>query len=358
MGKNNKKILITGGAGFVGTNTAIGLKEKHPDFEIISLDNLKRRGSELNIERLRSKEIRFLQGDVRNYEDLLSVGDIDTIIECSAEPSVLAGYGESPRYLINTNLTGAFNCLELARERKADFVFISTSRVYPIDKVNQIDFIEDATRFSFSEEQDMRGLSARGIGEGFSKEGVRTLYGASKLAAELLLEEYIFAYGVKGVINRCGVIAGPWQMGKVDQGFVALWVAAHHYKNNLKYIGFNGEGKQVRDILHVQDVVDLIDREIEEINKVNGKIFNVGGGMNNSVSLNEMTSLCQNITGNTIDIGAEMDTRKGDIRVYITDNSKVHDSIGWEPKRTVNDIVSDTYKWISENDSALHSIFN
>ncbi|MBF0494627.1 MAG: NAD-dependent epimerase/dehydratase family protein, partial [Candidatus Omnitrophica bacterium] len=140
------RILVTGGAGFVGSSLAIGLKERGTASRVFALDNLKRRGSELNLTRLKKNGVTFVHGDVRNFEDLQTAGKIDVIIECSAEPSVLAGYGESPEYLVNTNLIGALNCFELARLHKAGVIFISTSRVYPIDKVNGIKYSEEATR--------------------------------------------------------------------------------------------------------------------------------------------------------------------------------------------------------------------
>ena len=130
------KILITGGAGFVGSNLAIKLKERHPLFEIIAFDNLKRRGSELNLPRFNEKNIEFIHGDVRNPEDFEEINGFDLLIECSAEPSVLAGINSSPKYLFNTNLIGTINCLEEVRKNKAKIIFLSTSRIYPIEKIN------------------------------------------------------------------------------------------------------------------------------------------------------------------------------------------------------------------------------
>ena len=123
-----KSILITGGAGFVGSNLAVSLKKKYPALRIIVLDNLKRRGSELNIPRLKNYGIEFIHGDIRNPEDLELNFKIDLMLECSAEPSVLSGYDTNPRYIINTNLIGTVNCLELARRNKTDIIFLSTSK--------------------------------------------------------------------------------------------------------------------------------------------------------------------------------------------------------------------------------------
>ena len=358
MKKQRKRILITGGAGFVGANLGIALAEKYKSLHIIALDNLKRRGSELNIDRLTSSGIDFIRGDVRNLEDLQSVGEVDTIIECSAEPSVLSGYNESPEYLINTNLVGAINCLEIARKYKSDFIFLSTSRIYPIEGLNAVAFQETKKRFKINAKQKIAGVSRKGISEKFPIEGPRSLYGSTKLSAELLIQEYIDAYGIRGVINRCGVIAGPWQMGKVDQGFVALWVASHFFGKKLNYIGFDGSGKQVRDVLHVKDLIRLVDMQLSNLDKVNGEIFNVGGGDRSSTSLLELTEMCNGIIGKKIKIGKVKRNRKADIRMYVSDCTKINKALKWKPKYAMEDIVEDTFKWISDNRDKVEPILS
>ena len=146
-----KKILITGGAGFVGSSLGLGLKELHPDWHIICLDNLKRRGSELNLPRLRALGIEFVHADVRSTDDLDSeMFDIDVIIDCAAEPSVLAGIS-SPQYVLQTNLVGTINLLELARKTQASLIFLSTSRVYSIEPLSALNIIENCTRIELSE---------------------------------------------------------------------------------------------------------------------------------------------------------------------------------------------------------------
>ena len=132
--------------------------------------------------------------------------------------------------------------------------------------------------------------------------GHRTLYGATKLAAELLIEEYRASQGVPAVIDRCGVIAGPWQMGKVDQGVFTHWLLAHHFERPLTYIGFGGEGKQVRDLLHVEDLVDLVERQLLDPDAWDGATVNVGGGRECSLSLRETTEICRELTGNEVPI--------------------------------------------------------
>ncbi|HPT39701.1 MAG TPA: NAD-dependent epimerase/dehydratase family protein [Candidatus Omnitrophota bacterium] len=345
-----RSLLITGGAGFIGSNLAVGFKQKYPRLKVYALDNLSRRGSELNLVRLKENNIKFIRADVRNPKELVLKFDLDLMLECSAEPSVMAGR-DDPLYIINNNLVGTVNCLELCRKHKADIVFLSTSRVYPYQKINQIKISRDPTRFRWLPAGHLPGWSLNGISEDFTTCGPKTLYGATKLASEMLLQEYIANYGIKGVINRCGVIAGPWQFGKVDQGVFTYWMLAHYFKRPLKYIGFGGKGKQVRDLLHVDDLFGLIDLEVAQLSNINGQIYNVGGGDKVNLSLCEATALCQQITGNKISIGSELNTRPGDIAIYLSDNRKVSCELRWQPKKTAKTILSDIYRWIETTGS-------
>ena len=351
-----KSILITGGAGFVGSSMALQLKAKYPTYEIYVLDNLKRRGSELNIPRLKAANIHFVHGDIRNKEDFDGLPKIDLILEASAEPSVLAGIDSTPDYLINTNLSGTINCLNFATKNKSDFIFLSTSRVYPIETIESINFTEATTRFEIAEQQTIKGFSKNGISEDFPLDNYRSLYGTTKLASELFIQEYKQFFGLKTVINRCGVLTGPWQMGKIDQGVVVLWIAKHFWNQPLSYIGYGGTGKQVRDMLHTDDLFRLIDWQMHHLDEINGEIFNVGGGTEISLSLNEMTTLCEEITGNKIPIKQVPENRTADIRIYITDNSKVTAKTGWKPQISPKQIFSEIYEWIKENEQQLASI--
>src|SRR4051794_13647328 len=167
------RVLVTGGSGFVGASLCIGLAERHPSWSITAFDNLKRRGSELNLPRLRAAGVRFVHGDVRAQADLLALPRHDALVECSAEPSALAGH-DAPDYVVQSNLVGAYHCLELARRDDAQVIFISTSRVYPHAALNALPYRETASRFE---------LAGAGVSESFPLEGPRTLYGATKLAA-------------------------------------------------------------------------------------------------------------------------------------------------------------------------------
>jgi len=340
----------------VGGNLAIGLAAAHPDWEIVALDNLHRRGSELNLPRLQAAGVAFARGDVRSADDVAAAGPVDALVECSAEPSVLAGVGESPDYVVHTNLVGAYNCLEHCRRHAAQLVFLSTSRVYPVQHLCALALEESETRYVLAAAQPLPGASANGIAESFPLDGARTLYGATKLAAELLVEEYRAAYGLRAVVDRFGVIAGPWQMGKVDQGVIAHWVIAHRLGRPLRYLGFGGSGRQVRDVIHVADAVALIDLQLQEPERWDGVVANAGGGLARSVSLRELTELCRELTGRETPVTADGADRPGDVPLYISDCTRLEALTGWRPQRDVRTIVADVADWVDANAGDLEQL--
>jgi CDP-paratose 2-epimerase len=346
------RILITGGAGFVGANLGISLASRHPGWDVVALDNLMRRGSELNLARLRDAGIEFVHGDVREQTDLAAAGHFDAMVECSAEPSVLAGFADTS-YSVQTNLVGAFNCLERARQEGAFVVFLSTSRVYPVAPQLELGLEEAETRYELAAEQQVRGAGPRGISEDFPLPGARTLYGATKLSAELLIEEYADAFGLRAVVNRCGVIAGPWQMGKVDQGVFSWWLLSHHFGKPLTYIGFGGGGKQVRDLLHIDDLLDLVEEQLGDPEGWSGSVANVGGGRECSLSLLETTALCRELTGNEVAIGSDPETRPGDVPIYLSDCSRLFARTSWRPRRGPRDVLADLLEWTVAHEDAV-----
>jgi CDP-paratose 2-epimerase len=348
-----RTVLITGGAGFIGASLALELAARHPDWELIALDSLHRRGSELNLARLREGGVRFVHGDVREPEDLRAAGPFDALVECSAEPSVMAGVDGATGFLVRTNLLGAYHCLEEAARHGAQVVFLSTSRVYPVAVLNALVHEEGETRFELTDEQPFPGASAHGVAEGFPLEGARTLYGASKLSAELLVTEYAESFGLATVVNRCGVIAGPWQMGKVDQGVFTHWMLAFHFQRALSYIGFEGAGKQVRDLLHVADLAELVDDQLTRPEHWAGAVLNVGGGLPVSLSLRETSQLCEEITGNRVDVTAVPATRAGDVRIYLSDTRGLRRFTDWQPRRGAREILQDIHVWLCEHECAV-----
>lgn len=352
------RILITGGAGFVGSNLAKNFRLDSSDAKIVVFDNLKRRGSELNLGSFREQGIEFVHGDIRNKIDLESLpGEFDLLVEASAEPSVHAGSDGNPGYLLETNLGGTLNCLEFARKRVERTIFLSTSRVYSIQALRKMPLVETESRLTLSESGLPRGLSSKGVSEEFCTQSARSLYGASKLASELLCQEYNFTYGTKILINRCGVIAGPGQFGKVDQGVFTMWVAHHVFQKPLKYFGFGGKGKQVRDLLHPRDLYELITLQLKHEESFEASIFNAGGGLQGATSLLELTSICQDVSGYQVDITSHAETASVDVPYYVSDSSSAEETFGWQPRYNVRDIVVDIYRWINENKQTLRHIF-
>jgi CDP-paratose 2-epimerase len=348
------RVLVTGGCGFVGASISLALASRNPDWELVAFDNLRRRGSELNLPRLRPAGVDFVHGDVRESRDLLGVSRIDALIECSAEPAVLAGF-ESPDYVVSTNLLGAYNCLELARRDDALFVFLSTSRVYPTDALRGLNLIETETRFELAPVQNVPGVSLEGISEAFPLDGARTLYGTTKLAGELLTAEYADAFGLRSVVNRCGVIAGPWQMGKVDQGVFTHWVLSHYFGRPLSYFGYGGAGKQVRDLLYVDDLVDLIEEQLLQAERWTGFNGNAGGGLECSLSLLEATNLCRELTGNEVPIDAVDEPRAGDVPLFISDCRRLFERTAWRPRHSPQETLEKIAAWVDENHRTLEA---
>ena len=353
-------VFITGGAGFVGSNLARRFREKEPERRIVAFDNLKRRGSELNLTDFKSRNIEFVHGDIRSADDLNAVeGNFDLFIEAAAEPSVLAGVDSDPSYLLQTNLTGTLNCLEFARKRCRGMIFLSTSRVYSLPALRGMPLAEEETRFSIDAEAiTVKGLSAKGIAEDFDISRFRSLYGASKLASELIIQEYCALFDMAALINRCGTIAGPGQWGKVEQGVYTLWVANHYFEKPLRYIGYGCQGKQVRDLLHPHDLFALLEVQAGQLQTRAGEVFNVGGGLEISTSLLEYTRLCEEITGNSVEIGSVVETSQVDIPCYVSDYSKAAAAFAWKPEKTVRNIVEDIYAWLQKEHEQVKAIFN
>ncbi len=354
---NGAHILVTGGAGFVGSHIARSLAAIS-GARVTALDNLHRRGSELKLDALRAAGVNFVHGDVRMPDDLaLDDGPIDVIVDCAAEPSVFAGRSGSPRYVLDSNLGGTLNCLEIARQRKSRVVFLSTSRVYPIAAINSLTVDETETRFVLRDSQSLPGASAAGIAESFPLAGARTLYGATKLASEMLIEEYLAAYALEATVLRLGVISGPGQMGKAEQGVFCHWMARHVFGGDLAYHGWGGHGKQVRDVVHIDDVVALVRSTLGAWSAVRGRTFNAGGGAKNSLSLRETTALCAEITGKSLNTGSVEKTDLSDVRTYVSDHSAITAATGWRPLKNPRLVLGDLFEWLRGDTERLRPYF-
>ena len=328
------KILITGGCGFVGSNLAIYFKQNQIGTEINSLDNLSRGGSILNLNRLKKSKIKNYKIDISNNKALAKLPKYDLVIDCCAEAAVEVSRIEIDR-VFYTNLVGTFNILKKCAKDKSDIIFLSSSRVYSIKELLRL----KKKKFQ--------------INEKFDTSGPKSVYGFCKYSSEHLIKEFSFLYKIKYIINRLGVISGPWQFGKQEQGFVSLWIWRHINKKKLSYIGFGGKGSQTRDVIHISDVCKLIALQIKKINSIYNLTLNAGGGQKNTISLKDLTKLCQKITLNKIRIRSKKTTSVYDIPNYVTDNFKVKKIYKWSPQKKILHIVKDVYKWMILNKQIL-----
>lgn len=334
------RILVTGGAGFVGANLAIWLR--HHNHEPVCMDNLVRRGSELNLDRLRAAGVAYVHGDCRNTEDY-PAGPFDAVCHTAAQPSAIDGY-QAPVYDLNNNVAALFPVLEICRRDQARLIYWASNKVYPCWAVDAIGFNESRDAFTLKQPVD-ETLDLNG--------NDRSLYGATKLAGETLALEYGRAFGFPVFSNRFSCLAGPWQWGKTEQGWVAWWVLAHHLGLPLTYIGFNG--KQTRDILHVWDVAQLVLAELDAASM--GGVYNVGGGEINVLSLRQATELCVAITGKKTLIRTIEPPRQADFKSYISDTSKVRREIGWRPMYSPIETLESINDWVVKNLTMLKGMY-
>ena len=348
-------VLITGGCGFIGSNLALAYRRQGD--RVIAMDNLSRRGSAILRDRIEQAGVEFLRGDIRNPDDFKPLKcALDLLVECSAEPSVLVGTrGDEAEFMVQNNLVGSLHCFEFARQRKIPVLFLSTSRVYPYDALNRLEYREETTRFSPAGAGP--GYSPEGIRMDFPLAGARSLYGATKLASEIMLQEYSRQYDLPAVINRCGVVAGPWQLGKQDQGVFTYWLVSHLLERPLTYIGFGGHGKQVRDLLHIDDLIDLVLLQSRQISAFRGDIFPVGGSTFSNLSLLEATGLCQKLTGHRVPIASRRETRPADVIWFVTDNQPTVARLGWRPTRTAETILEDIHGWLAAHPDLTANLF-
>ena len=328
-------ILITGGCGFVGTNLAIFLKKKN--FDVFSLDNLSRKGSSYNLSLLKKNQIKNFKIDIYDYKKIEKISKFNLIIDCCAEAAVEISRKNLDK-VFNTNLIGTFNILKKAKRDNSKIIFLSSSRVNSIHKINSI------TNYNFNLKKKIK--SKKKIDEKFNTNSPKSIYGFTKHASEMLIQEFAYAFGLNYIINRFGVISGPLQFGKEDQGFVSLWVWHHVNKKKLKYIGFGGNGHQVRDVLHVDDLCEIILKQIKNFRKIKNKLFTVGGSNSSNTSLKNLTNLCEKITGNKISFSKKSKTSIYDISYFVSNNNLVSKTYNWKPKKNMNNIVHDIYKWI------------
>lgn len=320
--KKYKRILVAGGAGFIGTNIAeVATKKGHG---VVVLDNFVRPGVEENIVHLNRFGAKIVRGDVRCPEDLDRLPRIDAIINLAANPGIPWSM-KWPIYDFKINTLGALNLLELARKRgNIPVVYASTNKVYS-EEINEIPIVERKTRYVW------KNKAFKGVNEGFPMDSAgkypHSPYGCSKAAADLYHQEYFHIYRVPTVVNRMSCIYGLYQKGVEDQGWLWWFVWA---KKKNKPLNIYGDGKQVRDALFGTDLAELYIEELENIQKHQGQVYNVGGGRKYSVSLIEVIDYLNQKGGRSLRLKYH-DWRPADHRIYISDITKVTSRTAWRP---------------------------
>jgi CDP-paratose 2-epimerase len=334
------QLFITGICGFVGSRVALHLLEQTPGLTIVGIDNLARAGAYTNFHVLRAAGVRVIHGDVRAASDLETIDRMDWIIDAAALPSVLAGVDgkSSSRQLVEHNLLGTINILELARRHHAGMVLLSTSRVYSVEAFSKIPVVARDRRFAFDESAIApHGCSAAGISERFSTAAPLSLYGATKLASEVMALEYGHAFELPVIINRCGVMAGAGQFGTAEQGIFSYWIGAYAARRVLRYIGFDGAGRQVRDALHPDDLAELVMKQMKS--GAAAGMWNVGGGAPASMSLAELSQWCEARFG-AHEVQADMRPRRYDAPWIVLDSAAVRGKFNWQPRISLEQILS------------------
>ena len=349
-GKSPVKILVTGICGFVGSVIAMTLRQRN-DISICGLDNLSRQGSETNRLKLKGAGIKVMHGDIRLESDFEALPDVDWVIDAAANPSVMAGIDgrTSSRQLIQHNLQGTINILEYCRSRKAGLILLSTSRVYSIVELHSIPLKVNGAAFEFDETVSCPpGVTRAGVQEEFSKAPPLSLYGSTKLASELLALEYADAFRFPLWINRCGVLAGAGQLGTAEQGIFSYWLHAHAGRCPLRFVGYEGRGYQVRDAFHPEDLALLVETQMTHSGEIDERIFNVGGGCENSMSLAQLTFWCDNRFGKHV-IDAELTPRQFDIPWLVMDSTRVQRKFSWAPRKNLLAILEEIAIYATEN---------
>jgi CDP-paratose 2-epimerase len=344
------KILVTGICGFVGSSLALGLKERLAGAEIAGIDNLLRPGSERNRAVLSAAGIRFIHGDMRARSDMESLPACDWVIDAAANPSVLAGIDgkSSPRQLSEHNLLGTLNILEYCRQHRAGLLLLSTSRVYSVRDLAALPMRPNMAKFELGEiSVHLSGVSPNGLTEDFPVRQPISLYGATKLASEVMAIEYGHTFGFPVWVNRCGVLAGAGQFGTAEQGIFSYWLHAHAARLPLRYIGFGGFGYQVRDAFHPDDLSNLLLAQLRR-DPPDVPVFNAGGGRQNAMSLAELTAWCDDHFGKHTPTPDNRE-RAFDIPWVVMDSSRIQQELGWQPNRSVTSILEEIAQHVRNN---------
>jgi CDP-paratose 2-epimerase len=331
------------------------MRESDANIQVTGMDNFVRPGSERNRANLRRAGVEVRHGDVRNRSDFEGLGKADWVIDCAANPSVLAGADgkTSTRQLVEHNLQGTVNILEYCRRVGAGFVLISTSRVYSINELSSLAMTVRNEAFELDVSRPMpAGASARGISPEFPTTAPVSLYGSTKLASEILALEYGEMFDLPVWINRCGVLAGAGQFGTSEQGIFSFWIHAYARKRPLRYMGFHGHGHQVRDAFHPDDLAALIRAQMKAERSGSDRIFNLGGGPENAMSLAQLTAWCSEKFGK-YEVDEDPSPRRFDIPWMIMDYSRATEVFGWRPQRHLGATLEELARHAEENPNWL-----
>jgi CDP-paratose 2-epimerase len=337
-----RTVLITGGAGFIGVNAAKHFLEKGD--KVIVLDNLSRKGSESNLDWLKGEfpKVKFEKVDIREFESVKKAfkkyKKIDVIIHLAAQVAVTTSVLD-PLTDMQINVVGTFNVLEATRQIHPDaiFLFASTNKVY--GGMERVKVVEKNGRYAYQDYE--LGVPERETLDFHSP------YGCSKGAADQYVRDYHRIYGLKTVVFRQSCIYGYRQFGVEDQGWVAWFNIAAHFNRPITVYG---DGKQVRDVLFVTDLVAAYDAAIENIDKTAGRIYNMGGGADNQMSILELIAYLEQFYNKKINY-TFADWRPGDQKVFVADISKAKKQLAWQPEVNVAKGVENLFNWITTNDS-------
>lgn len=339
-------ILITGGAGFIGVNAARHFMRR--GWEITILDNLSRPGTEYNLKRLQGEmpEIKFVKADIRtDYAQLLEAANThDVVLHLAAQVAVTTSV-TNPREDFDINALGTFNVLEAVRasSRKPMVLYASTNKVY--GGLEHLTVTESESRYAFA-------VGRGGVGEDTPLD-FHSPYGCSKGAADQYVRDYARIYGLKTVVFRQSCIYGPHQLGIEDQGWVAWFMIAGLFN---RAVTIYGNGKQVRDLLYIDDLVRAYDVAIVKIATASGQVYNVGGGNKNTLSLREFFNLLKNQEGMTLR-SSSADWRPGDQPIFVSDNTKMKKDLDWEPQVNVSMGIARLMAWLKENRDGLSQFY-
>ncbi len=336
----DRHYLITGGAGFIGANYVHRLLKRRE--EVTIYDNLSRAGGLVNLtwleETFGKKSFQLIVGDVTDAALLTACArSADVIVHLAGQVAVTSSVMQ-PRADFEANALGTFNALEAARlsERSPIFLYASTNKVY--GGMEDVQLVEEPTRWSYAD-------LTFGCPESQSLD-FHSPYGASKGSGDQYTRDYARIYGLRSVVFRQSCIYGPRQFGMEDQGWLAwLTIAAVTGRKITIY----GDGKQVRDVLHVDDLLDAYDAAIDQIEKVKGEIYNMGGGPDNVLSVwAEFGPRLEKMLGRKVEF-SRGDWRPGDQRVFYADIRKARRELGWYPKIGIHEGLQRLFNWVSEN---------